>query len=71
MIVQWVVEWRGNHWQSFYFYFLANPLLPTACLVPGHLTAVNESFASQLSKHSVLNDSSECVLLCQNLPHPQ
>lgn len=53
-----------------WFIFCLTLLLPTACLVPGLSTAVNESCGSQLSKHSTLKDSPECVLLCQNPPHP-
>lgn len=60
----------GNFFILFICLFSPNPLLPTSCLVPGHLTAVYESCASQLSKHSMLNDSPECVLLCWSLPHP-
>lgn len=41
-----------------------------ACSVAGHLTAVNEHCASQLSKHSTVNDSPECVLLCQSPSFP-
>lgn len=44
--------------------YLPKLLLPTACLVPGHSTAVNKSCASQLSKHSALSDPPDCVLLC-------
>lgn len=42
-------------------------LLLAACLITGHLTAVNELYGSQLSKHSSLNESSECVLLSELL----
>lgn len=42
-------------------------LLLVAGLIPSHLTAVNELYVSQLSKHSSLNDSSECVLLSELL----
>lgn len=42
-------------------------LLLAACLIIGHLTAVNELYVSQLSQHSSLNESSECVLLSELL----
>lgn len=34
---------------------------------PGHLTAGNELYVGQLSKHSSLNDSSQCLLLSELL----
>lgn len=45
----------------FIFIFLPDSVLSTACLVPGRSTAVNKGRASQLSKHSMLNESPECV----------
>lgn len=72
-LLSWV-ERQSHPGQKFYFYFhfpcpaQLSSVSPTACLVPGCSTAVKESRASQLSKHSTLNDSPECVLLCQSLP---
>lgn len=57
--------WMKPRAKMFLYYIKA--WLLAACLIPGPLTAVNELYVSQLSKHSSLNDSSECVLLLELL----
>lgn len=55
--------------QANLFLYYNKALLLAACLIPGHLTAVNECYVTQLCKHSSLNDSSECVLLLELYLH--
>lgn len=47
------------------FLYSIKALLLAACHALCHLTAVNKLYISQLSKHSTLNDSPECVLLSE------